>query len=284
MKKITFILILSLFTIFAPIKAQAGKLNVPQISYGNISGGQAMKKLSDNIYNMAKKINKSSSQLMKFGNMLYCSSIHGKAAEWHILEWKWKVISFELLLSSAILMLLGFIISMIASFYMFDVAFNLSISIVLLPLGIALWPFGWTKKKLKVIIDNITYYVGVFIFLPLGILIANAIAEEVIASAFGNSSDLILAFENDQSDLIEDMLSFWNMLGIILSYVVAIRIIPLFANEFCNHFFSGQFAGGPISARLTQMITGLKKNTVDRVGKYGKDVVKHQIKRKLNGR
>ena len=40
-----------------------------------------------------------------------------------------------------------------ASFYMFDVAFNLSISIILLPLGIALWPFGWTKAKLKNIVS-----------------------------------------------------------------------------------------------------------------------------------
>ena len=287
MKKLIFAIILSVYTLFTPVSSKAAAINVSQISYGNIAGGKSMQKLSDNIYKMAKSINKASSELMKFGDMLFCSSLHGKAADWDISVGSFdrtvRVVSFELFFSSCILIILGFIVSVIAAFYMFDVAFNLSISIVLLPLGIALWPFGWTKNKLKILIENIAYYVGVFIFLPLGVLVANTIVQQILSGVFGSSSDLVEAFKNDQADLIEDKLALFSLsfLSVLLSYIVAIRIIPLFANEFCGHFFSGPVAGDPISARLTQLISGLKKRTIGRVAKYGQDVAVNQFKRMI---
>ncbi len=281
MNKLIIALILALYTFLTPVSSKAGAIDVPQISYGNIAGGASMQKLSDNIYIMAKSINKASSELMKFGDMLFCSSLHGKAADWEIFDHNIRVVSFELFFSACILIMLGFMVSVIASFYMFDVAFNLSISIVLLPLGIALWPFGWTKNKLKILVENIAYYVGVFIFLPLGILLANTIVQQILSGIFGSSSDLIAAFQNDQADLIEDKLALFSLsfLSVLLSYIIAIRIIPLFANEFCGHFFSGPVADSPISQRLSQLLSGLKRRTIGRFATYGKNVAAHQFKK-----
>lgn len=287
MNKFLMIIIFSICTLLAPVKANAGLISVSDISYGNMMGGQSMANLSQNVKNMAESINRASSEMMKFGDMLYCSAWHSKAAEWEISLgdvnfFKHKVVALELLLSSVFLLAIGFMITVIAAFYMFDIAFNLSISIVLLPLGIALWPFGWTKNKLSVLIKNIVYYVGLFIFLPLGITIANSIVQEVIASVFGgNMDDVITAFDNDQADLIEEKLSFFSIpfLKIFLSYVVAIRIIPLLADEFCKHFFGGPVAQSPISSKATQLLSKLKQKTVGKVGKYAKDVGNHQFKR-----
>lgn len=69
---------------------------------------------------------------------------------------------------------------------MFDVAFNLSLSIVLLPIALALWPFAWTRGKLKTVVESIAYYTGLFIFLPLGILIGAQLVVTIIEGAFTN--------------------------------------------------------------------------------------------------
>ena len=189
MKKFIILLFSSLLFLSSPMDAKAELINVKNIQYSELSGGSAMNKLSNNIEQMARSINKASSEMMNFSSMLYCNSLHGKAADWEfdIAGWKktFRVISLELWISSVILTIVGFMVMVAASFYMFDVAFNLSLSITLLPLAIALWPFGWTRSKLKDVVESIAYYTGVFIFLPLGIVIANKIIQDVAAGAFG---------------------------------------------------------------------------------------------------
>lgn len=284
MIKIFKILVVSLFILLSPMKkSEANLINVSEMQYSSISGGATMQKLSNDVLRMAKQISKASADMMKFGDMLFCSSIYGKAAYWEfsVLNWEFKekVLAVELFFSSLFLIAIGFMVSMIAAFYMFDIAFNLSISIVLLPLGIALWPFGWTRDKLKTIIGNIVYYIGLFIFLPLGILIGMAIINEIVMSIFGGANELEEAFRTDNADFIEDNLSLFTLtfLKVLLSYVVALRVLPLMASEFCGHFFKSSFAGNPIDERLSQMLSKVKQKTIGRVANYGKDVASYQI-------
>ena len=283
MKKIIISLFFCLSFLLSSMEVKAeGLISVQEVQFGEASGGSAMQNLSSNIKDMAKSVNKASSEMMNFASMLYCSSLHGKAADWEfdIAGWQvtYRIVSIELWLSAVFLTIVGFLILVATAFYMFDVAFNLSISITLLPLGIALWPFGWTRDKLKDVILSIAYYTGVFIFLPLGIVIANAIIQDVAASAFGSAEALKDAFQNDKADLIQDSLAFYKLtfLKILLCYALALKIIPLLAGEFCSHFFGSAMAGNPISEKITQQLSKLNQKTLGRAGKYGKDVVKHQ--------
>ncbi|MBE6463181.1 MAG: hypothetical protein E7005_05450 [Alphaproteobacteria bacterium] len=283
MKKIVILLFFSLSFLLTPVEVNADLINVQSETFSEVSGGTAMNNLSKNITKMAKSINKASSQMMNFASMLYCNSLHGKAAEWALeidgKEWfTRKVISIELFLSSIILTIIGFLILVATAFYMFDVAFNLSLSIVLLPLAIALWPFGWTRSKLRDVVESIAYYTGVFIFLPLGIVIANAIVLDAVADAFGGAEELKSAFQEDKADLIQESLAFYRLpfLKVLLCYILALKIIPLMAGEFCSRFFGDALAGSPISEKITQQLSKLNQKTLGRVGKYGKDVIKHQ--------
>lgn len=284
MKRFIATLFISLTMLLLPTNANADLIKVSNVKFDIYSGGEAMNNLSNKITSLAKTIHTASSKMLKFANMLYCNSLHGKAADWSIeipaLNWSksWRVISFSLWFSAVILIFIGFLITVGASFYMFDIAFNLSITIILLPLGIALWPFGWTKAKLKNIINNIVYYTGLFIFLPLGITIANKLVSTVVADVFGGEQALIDAFMNDQADVIEDNLSLFTLsfLQVLISYCVAFKIIPLMATEFCGHFFGGALAGNPISQKITQMIAKVHRKTTKPLAKYGKDVAKHQ--------
>jgi hypothetical protein len=214
---------------------------------------------------------------MKFGDMLICASLHGKAADIGIDPvLNIRIIDLSLFLAGGIFYILGFMVMMISSFYMFDVAFNLVISIMLMPIGLTLWLFSWTKDKLKPIIENVIYYTGLFIFLPLGILLSKVLVEEVIEDAL--SSDVWNLYEQDRSDILEEKLGLIQrpFLQILLSYILAIKIVPLMADDFCKHFFGQALVGNPISGNLTQLAQMVKKHTLDKVAKFARDVAKHQ--------
>ena len=245
----------------------------------------AMNNLINGVEKMADQINKATNQMMKIGDMLICNSIHGEAASVKFII-EIKLIAFDIFISGCILYVLGFFISVIASFYMFDVAFNLSLCIVLLPLALALWPFAWTRDKLRPVVEGIAYYTGLFIFLPLGILIGAEIVDTIINASFGQDTDIKAIFDEDKSDIIRDKLGVFTLtfLKVLVSYLVAMRMIPLMANEFCKHFFDGSLAGQPLSDRMSQIVAAVNKRTIGKVGKYGNDVIKHQTGKRLQAR
>lgn len=285
MKKIFHILPVILVLSFLPKDAHANLFsNIVNVIVG-IFSQSPLDDLSSNIVKLAKMINDSTSEMMKFGDMLICSSLYGSAADVDILGIvSFKVFAPSIFLSGSILYVIGFLIMVMTSFYLFDAAFNLAVSIILLPLALALWPFGWTRDKLKMIISTIVYYVGLFIFLPLGVLMAKELAFTVVRDAFADTAEFsfIEAYNNDQSDLIKDKLGFWCLpfWKILLFYVLALRIIPLMAADFCKYFFDSAIGGSPIMQRLTQMSQSLMKQG-KKAQKFGKDIAKHQLGSKI---
>ncbi|MBR2273992.1 MAG: hypothetical protein IJ864_04095 [Alphaproteobacteria bacterium] len=248
----------------------------------------ALHQLNDNVTMMAEQVNAGASEMMKFADMIICNAVHGRnsyttfvVAE-KVLSVKIQLIDPLLWLSGAVLYVLGFGILLIASFYMFDVAFNVSVTLLIMPLGLALWPFGWTRDKLKPMIESIAYYTGIFIFLPLGILLSVKLIKNVATDVFsgaGAAINFIQAFEEDNADIISDNLGFFSIgfLKILLCYIIAIRVVPLMADEFCTHFFGNSLLGSPLSEKITQGVDILKKKTIGRVSKYGQNVAKHQV-------
>lgn len=247
-------------------------------------GGSALKDLTLNIYDIAKKIHDASSEMMEIGNMVICNSLHGKAAEWkfNVLGLfdlsLGRIIAPNLFLAGIVLYIMGFFVMLVSSYYMFDVAFNLAISITLLPIALSLWLFGWTKNYLKKVIDSISFYTGLFIFLPLGILLAKAIVMAVIEDVIQDNASIRQLFLEDNADKISETFSIFTMsiLKIIITYMLAFKIIPTMADEFCKHFFDKNLAGNPLGDKIKQLANKTKEK-FKKLGKYGKDVVKHSM-------
>lgn len=86
-------------------------------------------------------------------------------------------------------------------------------------------------------------------------------------------------FNEDKSDIIRDNLGVFTLtfLKVLVSYLVAMRIIPLMANEFCSHFFGGSLVGSPMSEKMTQAIAVANQKTIGKAAKFGKDVASHKI-------
>lgn len=282
MKKFAYILPIFLVVTFWPEQAHAaGFLSIVMEFIVGLFAKSPLEQLSDNIVELAQLINNSTSEMMRFGDMLMCSGLHGSAADTNIAGIvSIKTIGLKIYTSGAILYTIGLLIMLMTSFYLFDAAFNLSLAVILLPLVLALWPFGWTRDKLQKIINSIVYYVGIFIFLPLGVLMAKELAFTIVESTFKNSTDFSFmeAYEADQSDLIVENLGVFCMpfLKVLLFYVVAIRIIPLMAVDFCQYFFGQALTGSPMMDRITEMSKHLMKQG-KKAGKFGKDVAKHQV-------
>lgn len=244
---------------------------------------QALNTLQNDVDKMTRKIHVASSQMMKFGDMLLCNAVHGEASYYsldlQLVKITAHLICFDTFISGAVFYVMGFFIMVLASFYLFDVAFNLTLAIVLLPIALALWPFAWTRDKLKKIIDSVVYYTGVFMFLPLGVVLAVKILEEVVNNQFKKDGfDFLAAYEADKSDLLRDHLGVFSFgfLAVLLCYLIALKLIPLMASEFCSHFFGGALVGNPLKDKLTQAKDVLKDRTVGRAKKYGKDAVAHK--------
>lgn len=289
MRKFLKILPIVLLVSFIPAQAHASLFDAIGEFVSGLFTQSPMDELSANILNLAQLVNKSTSDMMRFGDMLMCTSLHGSMAVVKISVGPLSlslghIISPCVWLSGAILYVVGFILLMMSSYYLFDAAFNLSISIVLLPLGLALWPFGWTRDKLKIIIDSIVYYVGVFIFLPLGILMAKEIAFAAVDEAFLSSGfDFMTAYEEDKGELIEDNLGIFCLpfLKVLLCFIVASRVIPLMAMDFCKYFFGSALVGTPVADRIKDMAKSGAKQA-KKAGKFGKDVAKHQAGNKIS--
>lgn len=285
MKKFIYIFPLFLVITLMPRQAHAaGFLSVVIDFIAGLFSKSPLEELCNNIVKLAELINKSTSEMMRFGDMLMCSGLHGSAADVDLGFISFKLFAPSIYFSGALLYILGFLIMLMTSFYLFDAAFNLSISVILLPLVLALWPFGWTRDKLKIVINSLLYYVGVFIFLPLGVLMAKELAFTVVEMAFKASAGFSFqaAYEADQSDLIEENLGIFCMpfLKVLLFYVVALRVIPMMAMEFCKYFFGSALVGSPMMDRITQAAQHLMKQG-KKVGKFGKDIAKHQTGKKL---
>lgn len=289
MKKFLTILPIFLVVTFIPQQAHAaGFLNTAIDFVVGLFSKSPFEELCDNIVKLAQLINDSTAQMMKFGDMLMCSGLHGSAADVDILGIvSLKLIAPSIFLSGLILYVIGFLIMLMTSFYLFDAAFNLSISVILLPLVLALWPFGWTRDKLQIVIKSIAYYIGIFIFLPLGILIAQMLAFTVVEQAFVSSTEFSFmeAYAQDQADLIEDNLGIFciTFLKVLLFYTVAIRIIPLLAQDYCNYFFGQALAGNPMLSQISNMGKKMLKQG-KKVGKLGKDIAKHQTGKAIEGK
>lgn len=284
-KNYIYILLVFLTVYLWPFAVKADLLGEITVDYSRLeSAREALIKLNDEIMKLTRDISNASSQMMKFGDMLLCNARYGAAAELNFSVIGIDIITLDFIaldiyVSGLILFVIGFFIMMVATFYLFDIAFNLTICIALLPLALALWPFGITRDKLKLVIESILYYVGLFIFLPLGVLMAKTLIMTVVNDAFsGSGFNFTEAFNQDQSDLIKDNLGLFSItfLKVLLCYIVALKIIPLMAGEFCEHFFGGALVGNPMNERMSE-ISKIAAKPFKKIGKYGKDVARHQI-------
>ena len=227
------------------------------------------------------------SEFLLMGDALACFATHAGAKRIRLLTITlFKFPHLSILISGCAIWVLGAILTLVIGFYLIDISFKIGFALLALPIGIALWPFKQTEKKLYSIIKLMMNSTGVFIFLSLGASFAVALFNAAFASVGGLDGIYSYINEGKTQELSEafTVVSI-NFLLYIFAGVCGFRMLGKFVNDYNKKFFPDDTSLGnanPMHHRLTQAMdfAGQKIGHVAKsAASYAGDVAATQAKR-----
>lgn len=281
-----------------------------------VSGaGIIPEKVLTNISQNIKDMTDATSDIMALGSAIMCASTKYQK--------KVEVLTFTLFsypripewICGAIIYFFGFMITMSVTFYLADVAFKLGFAVMMLPVGIGLWPFSPTKDKLAKIISIILKNAGIFVFLSLTIsfalaLLDSALADNATSTSGGTitvASSTAGASDGDTQNIQSDNMSSifksiaqgnniesvfklftlisMNFLLIIFALAYGMQLIGNAIPDYVDKFFpDGVFgSASPIHGSMTQAVDFAKQKAVAPVASFAGDVVRTQTGNLMKG-
>lgn len=223
------------------------------------------------------------SEFLLMGDALACFATHAGAKRIRLLTITlFKFPHLSILISGCAIWVLGAILTLVIGFYLIDISFKIGFALLALPIGIALWPFKQTSKKLYSIIKLMMNSTGVFIFLSLGASFAVALFNAAFASVGGLDGIYSYINEGKTKELSEafTVVSI-NFLLYIFAGVCGFRMLGKFVNDYNKNFFPDDTSLGnanPMHHRLTQAMD-FAGQKIGHVASYAGDVAATQAKR-----
>lgn len=223
------------------------------------------------------------SEFLLMGDALACFATHAGAKRIRLLTITlFKFPHLSILISGCAIWVLGAILTLVIGFYLIDISFKIGFALLALPIGIALWPFKQTSKKLYSIIKLMMNSTGVFIFLSLGASFAVALFNAAFASVGGLDGIYSYINEGKTQELSEafTVVSI-NFLLYIFAGVCGFRMLGKFVNDYNKKFFPDDTSLGnanPMHHRLTQAMD-FAGQKIGHVASYAGDVAATQAKR-----
>ena len=250
--------------------------------YGIVSNGTIV-----NICTVNQTIDFKVSEFLLMGDALACFATHAGAKRIRLLTITlFKFPHLSILISGCAIWILGAILTLVIGFYLIDISFKIGFALLALPIGIALWPFKQTSKKLYSIIKLMMNSTGVFIFLSLGASFAVALFNAAFAGVGGLDGIYSYINEGKTQELSEafTVVSI-NFLLYIFAGVCGFRMLGKFVNDYNKKFFPDDTSLGnanPMHHRLTQAMdfAGQKiGHAAKSAASYAGDVAATQAKR-----
>lgn len=250
--------------------------------HGIVSNGTIV-----NICTVNQAIDFKVSEFLLMGDALTCFATHAGAKRIRLLTITlFKFPHLSILISGCAIWLLGAILTLVIGFYLIDISFKIGFALLALPIGIALWPFKQTSKKLYSIIKLMMNSTGVFIFLSLGASFAVALFNAAFASVGGLKGIYDYIDHGKTKELSEafTVVSI-NFLLYIFAGVCGFRMLGKFVNDYNKKFFPDDTSLGsanPMHQRLTQAMDFAKQkigNAAASAASFAGDVAATQAKR-----
>ncbi|MBQ8870682.1 MAG: hypothetical protein IJ019_04830 [Alphaproteobacteria bacterium] len=272
---------------------------------GSLGGGIIPENVFTSLFSTTKNISDSTAILLTLGHSLTCHAVHAGRNSVNI--GRVKVFSypdFSVWLCGLIIYFVGFMLTLSITFYVADIAFKLGFAVIMLPIGIALWPFPITKDKLSTLISIILKSAAIFIFLAITVsyalnLISQAvtmeidfdtpISEEVVASLPEASGfeKIFALVNNNMTDLIAENFTIFSTFFLVMMFALmyGFQLIGSAIPDYADKIFPDNVFGGasPMHHTMTQGMDFVKQHTVDRAASYASDVIKTQTGRALEG-
>ncbi len=290
----------------------------------SLGGGIIPDNVLTSIYNTTKNINDKVALLLTMGHALTCHAVHAgknsvEALGITLLDYP----DFSVWICGGIVYIVGFMLTLSISFYVADIAFKLGFAVIMLPIGIALWPFPITKDRLATLISIILKNAGIFIFLAITVSYALTLVDTAtnlkmpletekfseqakatgidIEAEFLNQSGikwseaggmqkLFFMISNNMTDAIAENFTLFStyFLVILFALIYGFKLIGSTIVDYVDKFFPDKAFGGgmgasPIHGMMTQSMDFIKKNTVDRAASWAGDVAMTQVGRVARG-
>lgn len=232
------------------------------------------------IYNTTKKISDNISFVSILGDTLMCHATH--AGENRVEIFGVELFSYPnipIWLTGAIIYFFGFMMLLSICFYVVDISFKLGFSIILMPIGIALWPFDKTKSKLSILISIFLKSAAIFPFLAIGV----AYTLGMLFHALGGLRDILIAITTNNTDFVAETFSLdaATFLLVVTSLAYGMKLIGVMVNDFANKFFPDKAFGkaSPMHHLATQAMDFAKQKVVQPVASLAHDIAKTQAGR-----
>ena len=283
----------------------------------SLGGGIIPDNVLTSIYTSIKEINDGLALILTVGHSLTCHAVH--AGQNSITLLGVEIFSYpdiSVWLCGAVIYMIGFMMLMSITFFVVDIAFKLGFAVIMLPIGIALWPFPVTTDKIKQLISIILKSAAIFAFLAITVsyslnLLASALAMEASDEAstvsvvayrglakqqglnwdeLNGMAKLFFLVENNATDMIANNFTIIStyFLVIVFALVYGMKLIGSTIEDYVDKFFPDKAFGSgssssPIHGKMTQALDFAKKHTVDKAGSWAYDVAKTQTGRAVQG-
>lgn len=262
---------------------QAGALASPE-RVKSIGGGIIPDSVLLSIFNTTKEISDASSFVLVLGHALTCHAVGPGAKSATILGVTlFKMPNISVWLCGAVVYFFGFMLTLSITFYLVDIAFKLGFAIIMLPIGVALWPFPATKDKLSALISIMLRSAAIFVFLALGV----SYALNLIGASGGGLEEIFADIDNDKTDEVAENFSLasTHFLIILFTLLYSMKLVGSAVADYADKFFPDQTFGkaSPIHGSMTQGMDFVKKKAVQPAAMWAGDVARTQMGRATVG-
>lgn len=247
----------------------------------------------ETIYRTVEKIYIKVADLSILGDALMCHATHAGENEITIAGVKiFAYPNFGVWICGAVIYFFGFMLSLAIAFYIIDISFKLGLAVILLPIGVALWPFSWTKNKLQNLISIILKSAGIFVFLAM----SASYALNMLSASIGGIETIFSAIDQENTDVISHYFTLFStsFLVIVASLVYGQKLIGSTTKDYVDKFFPDNVFGGgsgsgamgdasPMHHLSTQAVDFTKKKIVAPAASFVGDVATTQAGRATAG-
>ena len=235
------------------------------------------------IYNTTQKISDAMSIVLVLGHALTCNAIHANKNSVNIAGVTlFSYPNIPVWLCGAIIYFMGFMMTLSITFYLVDISFKLGFAVIMLPIGVALWPFPPTKDKLPMLIGIMLKSAAIFVFLAMTV----SYALNLLDQATGGLEDIFERINNNETDTVSEDFGLASSYFIIIMFalIYGMKLIGSAVEDYAGKFFKDKAFGGgkkasPMHTSLTQAMDFAKKKTVEPAVTWAHDVARTQAGR-----
>ncbi|MBR2299253.1 MAG: hypothetical protein IJ870_01605 [Alphaproteobacteria bacterium] len=254
-----------------------GNASIKSAASDGLGGGVIPDDVLVSIYDTTRQISNSVMLVSILGDTLMCHAVRGGKNSAQIGSVRlFSYPNIPVWLTGAVIYFFGFMMLLSICFYVVDISFKLGFAIILMPIGIALWPFDKTKDKLSILISIFLKSAAIFPFLA--IMVAYTLG--MLSESLGGLKDIFEAITTNNTDYVSETFSLGapTFLLIVTSLIFGFKLIGSAIDDYANKFFPDKAFGGasPMHHLATQALDFAKQKVIQPVASLAHDIAKTQ--------